>query len=96
MNVEPVGEGFLQLRNVGHVGEHAQFDLRIIGRDQLMTRGCDKRGADLAPGLVAHGDVLQIGFGRGQAPGCGGGQRIAGVNALRARIHIAGQRIRIG
>ena len=38
VNVEAFGEGLLQLRNVGDVREHAQLDLRIVGRDELHAR----------------------------------------------------------
>ena len=33
-----VGEGLAQLRDVGDVGEHAQLDLAVVGRDQLVAR----------------------------------------------------------
>jgi hypothetical protein len=37
VNVDAVGKGLFQLRDIGHMGEHAQFDLAVVGRDQHMA-----------------------------------------------------------
>ncbi len=37
VDVEVVCERLLQLRDVGDVGEHAQFDLRVVGGDEAMA-----------------------------------------------------------
>ena len=68
----------------------------IVGRDQLAARRGDEGAADLAPFLVAHGDVLQVGVGRRQPPGGGRSQRVGGVDALGARIDEARQRVGVG
>ena len=60
MNVEPVAEGLAQRRNVGDLGKKAELDLRIIGRDELRPRRRDEGAADLAAGLGADGEILQV------------------------------------
>ena len=64
MNIKPVGKGLLELRNIGHMGQHAKFDLAVVGADKLGARRCDEGGADAAAFLGAHRNVLQIGIGR--------------------------------
>jgi hypothetical protein len=76
VNVEPVAEGLLQLRiDVGDMGEHAQLDLAVVGRDQLVALLGDEGLADLAAFLGADRDVLQVRVGGGQPPGRGRRQR---------------------
>ena len=96
VNVQALGEGLLQLRNVRHMGHDAQLDLAVVGADELGALRRDEGGADLAALLGAHRDVLQVGIGRGEAAGGGGGQRVGGVDALRFRIDEVRQRIGIG
>ena len=74
VDVEAVGEGLPQLRDVGDMGEHAQLDLAVVGRDQLVPGVGDEGGADLAALLGADRDVLQVRLGRGQPPGRGRGR----------------------
>ena len=76
MNVEPIGKCLLELRNIGDVSEHAQLDLRIVGRDQLVALFGDEGGADFAAFLGADRDVLQVGIGRGEPARRGRSQRI--------------------
>ena len=96
MDVEPFGEGLAQLRDVGDMGEHAQFDLAVIGADQFRALGRDEGGAD-APALLGPDRyVLQIGIGRGEPPGRGRGERIGGVDAPRIWIDEGGERVCIG
>ena len=61
MNVEPLGEGAFQRRDVGHVGQHAQLDLAVVGRDQLLARLRDEGGADLRPSRVRIGMFCRFG-----------------------------------
>ena len=44
-----------------------QFDLRIVGADQLTAGRGDEHAPDLFAALLAYGDVLQIGLGRRQS-----------------------------
>ena len=53
---ERVDERFL----AGHVREHAQLDLRVVGRDQDVARRGDERTPNLAAELGADRDVLQV------------------------------------
>ena len=92
----PSAKACLQRADVGDMGEQAQFDLAVIGRDQLAAGRGDEGAADLAALLVAHGNVLQIGVGGGQPPGRRRGQRVGGVDAVGARIDEARQRVGIG
>ena len=73
---------------VGRVmGQHPQFDLRVVGRHQrpALLAGHEGR-ADLAAGLGPHGNVLQVGIVRAQPPG--------GRDHLVERgMHAAGPRI---
>src|SRR5215207_10191225 len=48
VNVKPFGEGFAQLRNVGEVGEQPQFDLAVMGRDNLLAGLLYEGSTDLA------------------------------------------------
>lgn len=64
MNVDAVGEGLAQLRDLGDMGEHAQFDLAVVGREQLVAGCRDEGRADLAAFGGADRDVLQVRLGR--------------------------------
>ena len=96
MNVEIVGKGFFQLRNIGDMGQQPQLDLAVIGADQLVALGGDEGLADAAAFLGAHRNVLQIGIGGGQPPGRGRGHGIGGMHPPGLGIDIAGQRVGIG
>ena len=85
VDVEPVGEGLPQRRDVGHMGEHAQLDLAVVGGDQLVALVGHEGLADGAALGRAHRDVLQIRLERRQPPRGGGRQRIGGVHAPRLR-----------
>ena len=78
------------------MGEQAQFDLAVVGRDELVPRRRDEGLADLPPRLVAHRNILQIGFGGGQPPGRRRRQRVGCMHAPRRRIDEAGQGVRVG
>ena len=78
----PSAKACFSARNVGDMGEQAQLDLGIVGRDQLAARLGDEGAADLAALLVAHRNVLQIGLGRRQPSGRGRGERVGRVDAL--------------
>ena len=62
VNVESVGEGLLQLRNVGDMGEQAQLDLAVVGRDQLVARRRRRRRVRiLRPSSVRIGMFCRFG-----------------------------------
>ena len=92
----PSAKARLQRRNVGDMGEDAQFDLAVVGRDELRALRRDEGAADLAPLLGADRDVLQVRLGRGQPPRRRRGQRIGGVHAAGRRIDEARQRVGVG
>ena len=53
-------EGLAQLRLAGDVGEDAQLDLRVVGREQPVPRLGDERRADLAAELGADRNRLEV------------------------------------
>ncbi len=96
MDVDLVGEGLLELNDVGDVGEQPQLDLRIVGADELCALWRDKSLADAAAFFRAHGNVLEIGIGGGQPAGRGRAHRVGGVDAAGLRVDIGRQRIGVG
>ena len=52
--------------SLGQVREHAQLDLRVVGRDQHVARRGHERAPDLAPELGADRNVLQVRIGAAQ------------------------------
>jgi hypothetical protein len=62
VNVELVGEGALERRDVGEMGEEPQLDLAIVGRDELAAFWRDEGASNLAPLLGADRNILQIGL----------------------------------
>jgi hypothetical protein len=64
VNVEALAEGFLQRLDAGDLGEQPQFDLRIIGGDELVAVDGDEGAADLAALLGTDRNVLQVRLGR--------------------------------
>ena len=66
-------ERLAQLRLAGDVREDPQLDLRVVGREQLVPRLGDERGADLAAELGADRDRLQVRVRRREAAGRGDG-----------------------
>ena len=49
--------------------EHAQLDLRVVGRDEHVAGIGDERAADLAAELGADRNVLQVGIAAAQTAG---------------------------
>ena len=96
VNVDAVGEGFGELRDMGHVGEDAQLDLGVIRRDEFVARNGDEGRADFAARLGADGDVLDVRLGGREPPCRGRGERERGVDAFGDGVDEAGQRIGIG
>ena len=60
MDVLAVLERFAKCFDLGHVGQKAQLDLRIVGRNQLVTGLGDKGGTDFPAFLASDRDVLKV------------------------------------
>ncbi len=96
-------EGLDQNRVLGAVGQNAQLDLGVVGREHLPALAGDERLPDLAALLGADGDVLQIGVAAAQPAGNGDGlvergmdtSRL-GVNHLQKRVGVGGFELRQG
>ena len=69
VKVVPLGKGLAKRLVLGKMGEHPQLDLRVIRRQQYVSRRGDKSAADLPAQLAANRNILQVGRARGQAPG---------------------------
>jgi hypothetical protein len=76
-----------QRRVLREMREHAQLDLRVVGRDEQMPVLGNERAPDLTPGRRADRNVLQVGIAAAQTP-----RRrhrlIERMNQLRQRIQI--------
>ena len=75
VHVLAVREGFEQACVVREVRHDAQFDLRIVGRDDAAALGGDEGGADAPAFLGAHRDVLQVGVAGSEPAGDDGSLR---------------------
>ena len=80
----------------GQMRHDAQFDLRVVGRDDAVARRRDEGLANAATLAGTHGDVLQIRVGTGQATGDGRGLRVVRVHASGGRVDALGQLVAIG
>ena len=69
MDIEIVGKGLFQRGDVGDMGENAQLDLAVVGRDQFMSGLGDKGRPDLPAFGGADRNILQIRIGRGEPAG---------------------------
>ena len=96
MNVEPVLERLFQRRNVGDMGQDAQFDLAVIQADQHLAGRGHESLADAPPFLAAHGDVLQVRIGRGEASSDRPGEGVRRMDAPGFGVDMVLQRIGIG
>ena len=85
-----------QLRVAGHVGQHPQLDLGVVGRQENEAVLRDERFADAAAGLLAHRDVLQVGVGRGQPPGGRAGRMVGGVDTTGVGVDQPRKRVDVG
>jgi hypothetical protein len=96
VDVDPVAEGLFETVHTGDMGQQAQFHLGIVGRDQAIARLGDEDFADLAAGLGADRDVLQVRLGRGQAPRRRRRQRERPMHPLGVGVDMVEERVRIG
>ena len=89
-------KGCLKLGNVGDMREDPQFDLAVVGGDDLVARLRHEGHADLASCLGADRDVLQVRLGRGEPSRRCCGKREGGMHPLRFRVHVLLQGVGIG
>ena len=81
MNVLSFGKGAHQQRIFAKMRHQPQLDLRVIGRDEHISRRRDEGRADLAAQFRLDGNVLQVRIGGRQAPGRGAHLVEGGVDA---------------
>ena len=67
VDVLAAAERLDERRVAREVGEEAQLDLRVVGRDEEAPRRGDEGLPDRAPRLGPHGDVLEVRVVRGEA-----------------------------
>ncbi len=96
VDVFAIGKG-LEHRGVARDMRHdAQFDLRIVGRDDHAAGRRDERFADTAPFGIAHRDILQVRLIGRQAPRDCHRLRVIGVHAPRTGVDHLRQLVGIG
>ena len=71
VNILAGGERLAERRHVRHMGQQAQFDLRVVRTHQYMARRRDEGLADAAALLRPDRDILQVGVVGRQPPGGG-------------------------
>ena len=97
VNILAAQEGAHQALVAGHRGHQAELDLGVVGREQLPARAAgDEGGADALAAVGAHGDVLEVGVGGGEAPGVGEGLVEGGVDAAVGGADVLGEAVDIG
>ena len=89
VNVFVVLIGAHEERIAAEVGEQAQFDLGVVGGEQLRSWSGDEGGANLAAQFGADGNVLQVGIDGGEASG---GHSRCVEGGVDARIDVGQQR----
>ena len=83
VDVVVVGKGVKHRLVMAQVGDQPQLDLGVVGTEEHVALGGDKGAADFLAVIGAHGNVLQVGIGRGQSA-CGGDRLVVGrVDAPR-------------
>ena len=78
------------------MGQDAQLDLGVIGREKLPSPARDKGFSDLASLLGADGDILQVRVAAAQPAGCGHGLVERGVDAPGLRVNQLQECIGVG
>ena len=95
MNILAIGKGLFQRGDVGDMRRQPEFDLAIVGsKDDIPRRG-DKGLPDLPADGGTDRNILQVRFGRGQAPGLRATERIGRVDAPGLRVDLFLQRVGI-
>ena len=78
------------------MGEQAELDLRVIGREQDVARLGDEGGADAASKFGADGNILEIRIGGRKTAGGGSSLAEGSVQASGGGIDERGQRVDVG
>ena len=89
-------EGLDQGLVAGEVGEHAQLDLGVVGRDQHKALRGDEGLADPPALGRADGDVLEVGVAAREPPRGRDRLVVGGVDPPRLRVHDGGQGVDVG
>ncbi len=90
-----LAKGVEHCRILGDVGQDAQFNLRVVGRQEHPARVADEATPDLLADFAADGDVLQVGVAAGQPARHGPDLAEAGVDAARLGVDHLGQRVHV-
>jgi hypothetical protein len=61
VNVQTIRESLLELRNVGDMGQHAQLDLAVVCRHQLVALSATKAVLIWRPSAVRTGMFCRLG-----------------------------------
>ena len=80
----------------GQVRHDAQLDLRVVGREQHVSRRSDEGLPDAAPFGRTDRNILQVRVGRRQSSGRRDGLVIRGMHAARRLGNLQRQLVRIG
>ena len=96
VNVLAPAEGVQQGSVLGQVGQHAQFDLGVVGRQETAAGVGDESPPHLPAQFGADGYVLQVGFAAADASGGGAGLVIGGMDAPGAVVHHFRQGVDVG
>ncbi|MNT31177.1 hypothetical protein D3C71_1622760 [compost metagenome] len=78
------------------MGHNAQFDLRIVGRNDAVTLRSNKGLADPAPFVVTHRDILQVRIARGETSSSRHRLMIRGMHPATDRIDHQRQLVGVG
>ena len=97
VDVDALGERLLQRADVGHVGQDAQLDLRVVGRDQQVARARrTKASRILRPSSVRIGMFCRLGSFEVSRPVEVAAMAEAGVDAAGVRVDLLDQRVGVG
>ena len=96
VNVLPLAKGVKQRLLLHDVGQNAQLNLAVVGRqEQVALRGLEGL-ADFPPLLGANRNVLQVGVVAAEPAGRGAGLAVAGMDASRFRVDHFAERVDVG
>ena len=96
VEVGALPKGIDQHGIAGHVREDAEFDLRVVGGNEHVSRVGDERAADLPAERRLDWDVLQVRIAAAQASRRSHRLIEAGVHAAGLRMHQLRQRVDVG
>src|SRR3712207_9512649 len=96
MDVEALAKGLYHVLIARQMGDDTQFYLTVVGREEKTTGLGDEAFAYFLAVIVTHGNVLQVGIARREAPRGRDGLGERGVAMARARADEPGERVEIG